>query len=227
MRRSIVAALGCGLVLAGCASAPDLPKGEAAYRDFPPPRADGALAPYQIGPFDKISVTVFQEPDLSLPEVQVDAGGKVLLPLIGQLSASGKTATQLATAIARRLGQRFLENPQVSVIVQESVSQKVTVQGSVSEPGVYEIQGRTTLLDAVAMAKGTTRVAALNNAVIFRDINGQRVGALFNLKQITRGEALDPEILGNDVVVIGLSNIKAAWRDVLTAAPLVAAARPF
>jgi polysaccharide export outer membrane protein len=206
---------------------PALPEGAAAYQAFPPANPDGALPPYKIGAFDKIAVSVFQEEDLSVKDVQVDSGGNILLPLIGQVKAAGRTSTELADSISGRLGSKYLVNPQVSVVVEESVSQKVTVEGSVIEPGVYAIQGRTTLLDAVAMAKGTSRVAALDEVAVFRDIGGKRVGALFNLKRIGRGEAQDPQILGNDTVVIGLSNVKAAWRDLLTATPLIAAARPF
>ena len=210
----------CGLV--GCANRlPRLVSGADAYQAFPAPRPGGVLPPYLIGPFDRVSVAVYQEDDLSVKDVQVDAAGDMLLPLVGRVHAAGVTATLLSGQIERLLGQRYLVNPQVSVVVEQSVSQKVTIEGSVLEPGVYAIQGRTTLLDTVAMAKGTSRVAAMDAVVIFREIAGQRYGALFNLKRIGRGEAQDPEILGNDVVVIGHSDIKAAWRDVLTAAPLL------
>lgn len=213
------------LVLGGCANRlPRLVSGADAYRAFPAPRPNGALPPYLIGPFDRVSVSVYQEDDLSVRDVQVDAAGDVLLPLVGQVHAAGETSTALSHRIETLLARRYLVDPQVSVIVQQSVSQKVTVEGSVIEPGVYAIQGRTTLLDAVAMAKGTSRVAALDDAVIFREIAGTRYGALFNLKQISRGEFKDPEILGNDVVVIGHNDIKAAWRDLLTAAPLISSA---
>ena len=215
------------LVLAtgGCATRlPRLVSGAEAYRAFPAARAD-RLPTYLIGPFDRIAVSVFQEDDLSVRDVQVDSAGDVLLPLIGRVHAAGQSSAALSAQIARALGTRYLVDPKVAVIVQESVSQKVTVEGGVMGPGVYAIQGRTTLLDAVAMAKGTSRVAALDDAVIFREIAGQRYGALFDLKRIGSGQAPDPEIRGNDTVVIGHSNIKAAWRDVLTAAPLLAAAR--
>jgi polysaccharide biosynthesis/export protein len=208
--------------LGGCANRlPRLVGGLDAYKAFPPPRGNGALPPYLIGAFDRISVAVYQEDDLSVKDVQVDAAGDVLLPLIGRVHAAGATSTALSAQIEQMLGRRYLVNPQVSVVVEQSVSQKVTVEGSVIEPGVYAIQGRTTLLDTVAMAKGTSRVAAMDDVVIFREIDGQRYGALFNLKMINRGERQDPEILGNDIVVVGHNDIKAAWRDVLTAAPLL------
>lgn len=224
IRMSVVAfALLC--VTGASAGKPNLPEGAAAYQLFPPPNPSGQLPEYRIGAFDKIAVSVFQEEDLSVRDVQVDAGGRILLPLIGQVQAEGKTSIELADLIAKRFGAKYLVDPQVSVVVEESVSQKVTVEGSVIEPGVYSIQGRTTLLDAVAMAKGTSRVAAMDEVAVFRMVNGQRVGALFNLRKIGKGDAQDPQILGNDTVVIGYSSIKAAWRDLLTASPLVSAAR--
>lgn len=211
------------VLLSGCSHGAALPGGEVAYASFPPPSADKAADDYKIGALDTLSVTVFQEPDLSSSAVQVDASGNVLLPLIGQVKADDKTSTQLANEIGAKLGAKYLTNPQVSVIVTQSVSQRVTVDGSVTEPGVYAIQGRTTLLDALAMAKGTSRVAALDQVAVFRMVDGKRIGGLFNVDKINRGLAPDPEIKGDDTIVVGLSNVKAAWRDILTAAPLLTA----
>lgn len=219
MRLMFAAGLSC--LLAGCSHAPSLPSGETAYAHFPAPSADHPVDDYKIGPLDTLAVNVFQEADLSSASVQVDASGRVLLPLIGQVQADGKTSTQLAKEVADKLRERYLTDPQVSVIVSDSVSQHVTLNGSVTEPGVYAIRGRTTLLDALAMAKGTSRVAALDQVAVFRIVDGKRIGGLFNVAKINRGEAPDPEIQGEDTIVVGLSNVKAAWRDVLTAAPLL------
>jgi polysaccharide export outer membrane protein len=214
---------GAACVLAGCSHGSALPGGEQAYANIPAPSTDRPVDDYKIGPLDTLAVTVFQEPDLSQAAVQVDASGNVLLPLIGQMKAEDKTSTQLASEIGVKLGTKYLTDPQVSVIVTQSVSQHVTVNGSVSEPGVYAIQGRTTLLDALAMAKGTSRVAALDQVAVFRMVDGKRIGGVFNVDRINRGLAPDPELKGDDTIVVGLSNVKAAWRDVLTAAPLLTA----
>ena len=209
------------IFLSGCSHPSALPGGDLAYANIPAPSADRAVDDYKIGPLDTLAVTVFQEPDLSQTAVQVDASGNVLLPLIGQVKAGDKTSTQLANEIGIKLGVKYLTNPQVSVIVTQSVSQHVTLDGSVTEPGVYAIQGRTTLLDALAMAKGTSRVAALDQVAVFRMVDGKRIGGVFNVDKINRGLAPDPEIKGDDTIVVGLSNVKAAWRDILTAAPLL------
>jgi polysaccharide biosynthesis/export protein len=215
--------------LAGCAStAPSasLPRGAQAYSEFPTSSVAGRSEDYRIGALDTLDVTVFQEDNLSAKGIAVDASGNVALPLIGSMAAAGKTAGQLSAEIERRLGKDILVNPQVTVLVASSASQKMTVQGAVTEPGVFEIKGGTTLLDAIAMAKGETEVAALKQVVVFRTIEGKRFGAVFDVASIRRGLAKDPEIRANDVVVVGLSHAKSMWRDILRTAPVLNIFRP-
>lgn len=215
--------------LSGCASdklAPSLSQGAAAYQAFPDTAANAPRDDYRIGPLDAIDVTVFDEPDLSTKGTIVDASGKVALPLIGSVVAAGKTASELSDEITKRLGENILVHPQVSVVVSASVSQKLTVEGEVTEPGVYEIKGPTSLLEAIAMAKGESQVAALRQVVVFRTINGQRFGAVFDVKSIRTGVAQDPQVHANDVVVVGLSPAKKIWHDIVTAAPLLNVFRP-
>lgn len=217
------------LLLTGCATpmSETMPRGTDAYATFPAQTSSGLLADYRIGPLDVLAITVFQEPDLSFKEAQVDASGSLLFPLIGDVRAAGKSANELSKEIAARLSEKYLVNPQVAVVVASSVSQHVTVEGNVTEPGVYEISGSSTLLQAIARAKSPTRTANLSEVVVFRVVNGQRMGAVFNLVHIRTGRAPDPVILGGDLVVVGFSQIKGAFRDFLTAAPMLAAFRPF
>lgn len=208
--------------LAGCKTARDtLPNGAQAYATIPAAAADRPPSDYRVGPLDVLAVTVFREPDLTFKELQVDASGNLLFPLIGAVRAAGKTANELSVEIAHRLDQRYLRDPQVSVVIASSVSQRVTVEGSVTEPGVYEISGASTLLEALARAKSPTRTAALSQVVVFRNVSGQRMGAVFDVGKIRRGESADPAILGGDVVVVGFSGVKGAFRDFLTTAPLL------
>lgn len=206
------------LALSGCASGSSvsagLPNGQAAYSALAASPEQERAQDYRIGALDEVSVSVFQEPDLSLKEVQVDASGNIAFPLIGKVPAAGKTAAELSSFIGEKLGERYLRNPQVTVSVLGSVSQKVVVQGEVTQAGVYEIKGRTSLLEALSMAKGETRVASLKEVVVFRNIEGRRMGAVFDVAAIRRGQAEDPAILGNDVVVVGASHAKTFWREV-------------
>jgi polysaccharide export outer membrane protein len=222
LRSFIPVAITTAFALGGCAERRvDLPQGSEAYASFPAPSGNTQRTAYRIGPLDVLNVTVFQEPDLTVPQAQVDASGNMLFPLIGDVRAQGKTTRELSREIALRLGAKYIVNPQVTVAVTSSVSQRVTVEGSVTEPGVYEITGSSTLLEALARAKSPTRTASTSQVVVFRNIEGQRTGAVFNIDEIRAGRAQDPEILGGDVIVVGFSSVKGAFRDVLAAAPLL------
>lgn len=208
--------------LGGCFSpAEELPRGAAAYDLVPPASYQQDLSVYRIGVQDVISVRVFQEPDLSFDEVQVDASGTINFPLIGQLQAAGRTPVELSNDIEAGLGTRFIRSPQVVVGVVQSAALRIVVEGQVTEPGVYEIAGNSSLIEAIARAKGPTRVASLDEIIVFREIDGQRMGAVFNLQDIREGRAADPRILGGDRIVVGFSGVKGAYRDFLQAAPLL------
>lgn len=207
--------------LAACSST-SLPRGEEAYAAFPPPSADSQPNEYKIGPLDVLKITVFQEPDLSLEEVPVDASGNVLLPLIGRVEAAGKTGTELSSDIAQRLGERYLIDPQVSIIVSESASQNITVEGAVNKPGIFEIQGQANLLQAMALAEGPTQTARLGEVIVFRRKEDGLYAAQFNLSDIRTGKAENPAILAGDIVVVGNSFAKALFRDFLQLSPLLA-----
>jgi polysaccharide export outer membrane protein len=115
----------------------------------------------------------------------------------------------------------------VTVTVIEAASQKITVDGAVTKPGVYEMRGSTSLLQAVAMAEGPSRVADLSKVAVFRTINGQRSVALFDLGAIRQGRAEDPQVLGDDVIVVDASRLNSALREVVTALPALSIFRPF
>jgi polysaccharide biosynthesis/export protein len=175
--------------------------------------------PYLIGPFDKLTIDVFGIEELSQREVQTDAGGRISFPLAGVIEAAGKTPSELESEIESRLRKRYVRDPQVTVNLKETVSQVITVDGQVKEPGLYPVVGRMTLMRAVATAKGTAEYAKLDDVVIFRTVGGQKMAALYNLKAIRRGNYEDPEVFANDVVVVGDSSSRKLFKDVLTLAP--------
>ncbi len=184
-------------------------------------------AEYRIGVGDKLNVRVFQVPDLSFDELVVDTSGDIQMPLIGAVRASGLTSGELSTEIATKLSSQYLRNPQVTVTVKEAASQKITVDGAVTKPGVYEMRGSTSLLQAVAMAEGPTRVADLTKVAVFRTIDGQRSVALFDLAAIRQGRAEDPTVLGDDVIVVDTSRLNAALREIVSAVPALSVFRVF
>lgn len=223
MKRPTLGVLVCLLLTTGCAESlrgPSVRTGTEAYSLIPPQNAGTAALDYVIGPLDTIDITVFNEPEISSKGVPVDASGSLALPLIGRVRAAGMTATSLADGLRDKYG-RYYVDPQVTVIVTSSVSQRVTVQGQVKEPGIYDVRGATTLLDAIALASGESEDAALREVLVIRNIQGERMAALFDLNRIRRGDDPDPAIQGKDVIVVGHSNVKQAWHDVLRAAPLL------
>jgi polysaccharide export outer membrane protein len=178
---------------------------------------------YRIGVGDKLSVRVFQVADLSFEELVVDTAGNINLPLIGAVRSAGLTPGEMSTDIAARLAAQYLRDPQVTVTVKEAANQKITVDGAVTKPGVYEMRGSTSLLQAVAMAEGPTRVADLTKVAVFRSIDGRRSVALFDLSAIRQGRASDPQVLGDDVIVVDTSRLSSALREAVGALPALAA----
>jgi polysaccharide export outer membrane protein len=183
----------------------------------------GPVTEYRIGVGDKLDVRVFQVEDLSFEALVVDTSGNINLPLIGAVRSAGRTAGEMSVDIAGRLAAQYLRDPQVTVTVKEAASQKITVDGAVTKPGVYEMRGSTSLLQAVAMAEGPTRVADLTKVAVFRSIDGRRSVALFDLSAIRQGRAPDPQVLGDDVIVVDTSRLSAALREVVGALPAFSA----
>lgn len=174
----------------------------------------------KIGPSDVIAVGVFGVPEYS-GEYAVDELGRVQLPLIGNLTIIGRTPDEAAQDIAAALERTYLRNPRVQVQLKAAASQRITIDGSVSAPGVYPIPGRTTLLQAVALAHGTSEYANPRRTVIFRTINGERMAAAFDLADIRRGIGKDPEIFANDIIIIdGKKNTKLL-QTTLSTIPLI------
>jgi polysaccharide biosynthesis/export protein len=177
--------------------------------------------PSLIGPLDTVQIDVFNVPDLSR-EVQVDASGRIAMPLIGTVDARGKTAQELADTIEAALRARFIRNPDVTVNLKSSVSQVVTIDGQVVEPGLYPVTNQMTLMRAVASAKGLSEFARQSDIVVLRTVNGQKMAALYNIEAIRRGAYEDPAIYANDVIVVGDSPQRRAFRDLVSLSPLLA-----
>ncbi|WEK44378.1 MAG: polysaccharide export protein [Candidatus Sphingomonas colombiensis] len=192
---------------------------------LPAPDRNDLTAPDRrslIGPLDTIQVDVFNVPELSR-ELQVDASGKIAMPLVGTIDARGKTSAELATAIEGALQERYVRNPKVTVNIKSSVSQVVTIDGQVVEPGLYPVTNQMTLIRAIASAKGFSEFARQEDVVILRTVNGRKMAALYNVAAIRRGAYDDPPIYANDIVVVGDSPQRRMFRDFVSLSPLLAA----
>lgn len=173
---------------------------------------------YKIGPLDVLDVSVFKVPDLS-KTVQVADTGTINLPLVGEVVAAGRTAQEVERDLTKQLGAKYLQSPQVTVFVKEYNSQRVTIEGAVKKPGVYPIRGRTTLLQVIAQAEGTTDLAE-DQIVVFREDGGKRQAAKFDMKAIRAGNADDPIVQKGDTVVVGTSSFAYGYQQLLKALPI-------
>lgn len=177
--------------------------------------------PYLIGPFDKLQITVFGIEGMD-QKMQVDSSGRINFPLAGEVLTTGKTPGQLASEIESRLRDKFIRNPHVSVNVEESVSQVVTVDGQVTKPGLYPVFGNMTLLRTIATAGGATEYAKLDDVVVFRTVDGVNYAGLYNLQAIRRGAYSDPQIFSNDIILVGDSPQRRMFQQFLAASGLIA-----
>jgi len=183
-------------------------------------------AGYKIAPLDTISVKVFKMPDLS-GDYEVDLTGQISMPLIGEVSAVELTTAELDRRLTDKLGERYLQNPDVSVGVKSSTRRSVTVDGAVNKSGSYPVNGPLTLMQAVAAAGGTNAEANSRRVAVFRQIAGKRQAAAFDLISIRRGQAEDPAIYPGDIVVVDGSGIKAAQKQIMNSLPILSIFRPF
>jgi polysaccharide export outer membrane protein len=192
--------------------APDTTSASGAY--------EGA-SDYRIGAQDLLQISVFGIDDLS-QTVRVNSNGQISLPLIGAVVAGGRTVPELEADIAAKLKQGYLQDPQVSVFIQEFASQRITLEGAINRPGIFPLTGRTTLLQAIAMAGGVDdKVADLKGVVVFRQIDGKRMGAVFDLAQVRDGTMPDPQIYGDDIIVVEQSGSKSALRRFIETMPVL------
>lgn len=178
-------------------------------------------ANYKIAPMDKLAIKVFKADDIS-GDYDVDLTGNISLPLIGQVEAANLTTAELDQRLAQKLGEKYLENPNVSVSIKQSVGRLVTIDGAVKDSGSFSVLTSLTLLQAIALAKGTTEDANAHRVAIFRTINGKRQAAAFDLVSIRRGEAPDPAIYPGDIIVVDGSSVKATEKRILQSIPLLA-----
>lgn len=227
--RILFAAILSCLALAGCAGAgsyggaPNLTMLSA--QELPAPTLqdlEASSRPYRVGPFDKLTIDVFGSEELSKKEVQVDASGRITFPLIGTVEVAGKTPGDIGMMMQDRFRGRFIRDPQISVNLKEIVSQTVTIGGEVKKPGVYPIVGEMTLMTAIASAEGWTDIANKGEVVVFRKVGGKEYAAIYNVKAIEKGRYADPDIYASDVVMVGDSQARKIWKDVLMASPLLA-----
>jgi polysaccharide export outer membrane protein len=180
---------------------------------------------YRINPLDTLKVTVFQVPELS-GDFDVDLTGNIGLPLVGNVKAVGLTTSELDQRLTQLLGAKYLQKPDVSVGVRTSSSRIITVDGAVRTPGQFPVNSKLTLLQVIALAHGPDESANPRRVAVFRQIQGQRMAAAFDLTSIRRGQAEDPRVYSGDIIVVDGSKIKEVQKQILQSLPIIGLFNP-
>jgi polysaccharide export outer membrane protein len=164
----------------------------------PPP----APPDYVIGPDDILVIVVWREKDVS-GEVSVRPDGKISLPLLNDVQAAGLTPEQLRVQLTEA-ALKYIEAPEVTVIVKAINSRKVFITGQVTKPGPYPLAAPTTVLQLIATAGGVLEYADTKNIVILRTVDGRQVSYRFNYKDVLRRINLKQniELKPGDTVVV-------------------------
>jgi len=192
--------------------APDTTSASGAYK---------GATDYRVGAQDLLAISVFGVQDLN-KDVRVNSNGQISLPLIGAVMAGGRTIPELEAELARKYSDGYLQKPQVSVFVKEFSSQRVTLEGAIAKPGIYPLTGKTTLLQAIALAGGIDdKIADLGGIVLMRQVDGKRMAAVYDLRQVRKGLIDDPLIYGDDIIVVEQSASKTALRRFLESVPVL------
>jgi polysaccharide biosynthesis/export protein len=167
------------------------------------PERDGARATapdtYRIGPEDTLQITVWKNNEITR-QVVVRPDGKISLPLVNDVQAAGLTPLELRAELTRKLAE-YMPSPEVSVIVSDIKSFKVSVIGEVPRPGRYELKGWATVLDVLAMAGGFTQFASRSRIVILQS-DGKTIKRIpFNYNKVAEGQE-NFYLRNNDIILV-------------------------
>lgn len=156
---------------------------------------------YRLGVGDLLTIEVYDEPDLT-KEVRILNDGFISFPLLGSVKALGLTVTELEKELTRRLAEKYLVNPQVTVFVKEFSN--IFVFGEVKKPGSFPLFGKMTVFEAITLAGGFTEVANPNKVKIIRQEQGREVTLEVDIEKLTkRGDASqDLELKANDRIIV-------------------------
>ncbi|TIP05730.1 MAG: polysaccharide export protein [Mesorhizobium sp.] len=191
---------------------------------LPPPTGTNDGAEQLLSPDDVLEINVYDVTSLDRT-VQIDSAGRISLPLIGVVTAAGKSVRQLEQELRQAYGATYLRSPDISVFVKDSVGRRVTVDGEVGKPGVYQVSAHTSLLDSIAMAGGFRDVADQSKVFVFRDVGGRKLVANYNVGDIRSGSSPDPVIDGGDIVMVFTSRSQVALNNLKDALGIAANAR--
>jgi len=180
----------------GASTAPAKPTGKTAS-------PEGAAGVYRIGAGDILQVHVWKEAEASMPAVVVRSDGKISLPIIKEIEVIGLTPAELETLLTERFS-RFINGPEVTVLVKEVHSEKIYLVGGVKKEGPIRLQASMTVLQALAEAGGLTDYAKKKKIYVLRTENGRQVRLPFNYESVIKGENMAQNVVvqpGDTIVV--------------------------
>jgi polysaccharide export outer membrane protein len=169
-----------------------------------PPAPSGSKAnddSFVVGNDDVLSINVWKEPDFS-QKIQVRSDGKISLPLLGEVQATGLTPLQLEQDLTAKL-RNYITKPEVTVMVEQINSKKFNILGQVAKPGMYSLALAPTIVDALAIAGGPRDFAKQKSIYILRENRGfAQTRIVFNYKDFLKGKNLNVKLEPHDIVVV-------------------------
>ncbi|MBN1689109.1 MAG: polysaccharide biosynthesis/export family protein [Candidatus Omnitrophica bacterium] len=174
--------------------------GSASVSDDPAPKVISDQE-YRVGIGDLLQIEVYDEEDLTR-EVRVLTDGMISFPLLGSITAAGLTVQELEQSLTKKLGEKYLVNPQVTVFVKEF--SQVFVFGEVQSPGAFPIYGRMTVFEAITLAGGFTEVANASSVKIIRTTGRGEEAFEVDINRLAKkGDTTqDIELQANDRVIV-------------------------
>ena len=212
----------CSVWLASCASPGPIGTSPgielAGLGALPAPSIDEAAV---VRPRDTLRVSVLGFPELSR-EFKVDALGAFQFPLLGVEEASGRAPLAIAQEIDARLRSGgYVVDPVVTLDTLDQPGRLITLGGEVKAAGRYPVSGPVSLLEAIAIAGGTSDTAQLDEVIVLRAVDGQRYIGVYNLAAIQRGNYADPYVYAGDIIQVGDSPSLRRISAITAVAPLI------
>jgi len=170
---------------------------------------------------DVLSVAVFGVDELSRDKVRVGLNGSFEYPLIGTVQADGRELTDIADEMETRMAGSIVRNPDVQVSFVAREGQVFTIGGEIEAPGQYPINRPVTLMEAVAIGRGRTEYARMQEILVFRNVADQRYIGVYDLGAIQRGNYPDPQIYPEDIIMVGESPMLRNLARLGQLAPLI------
>lgn len=174
---------------------------------------DQAVSEYRIGAKDLLEITVLGVAEINKLVVRVSEEGLITLPLLGEVNVNNLTRSELERELTRRVGEKYVRNPQVTVFIQEYLSKRVFVLGAVEKPGPFELLGRQTVLSIISQAGGLTRDAGKEIIVIRQLADGDSTAIHIPIDELfIKGEAkLNIALEPDDVVTVPVDKTVAIY----------------